>query len=51
MRFDVKCKDCAFFKLRSIPSAVECANNDGSIWDPAQRACDNFTGRKRGSAK
>ena len=41
MRFDVKCKDCIFFKGES-PPRIECVNNDGSIWDPEDRACDNF---------
>lgn len=42
MRFDAKCRDCAFFK-GSVPSSVECANNDGKVWDPHEKACDNFT--------
>ncbi|MFH1237219.1 MAG: hypothetical protein V1648_02330 [Candidatus Aenigmatarchaeota archaeon] len=46
MRFDVKCRDCVFFKGKA-PDATDCANNDGSIWDPAQRACDNFVKGKK----
>lgn len=46
MRFDVKCKDCVFFRIKSVPNTVDCPNNDGSIWDPGQRACDNFAGKR-----
>jgi len=47
MRFDAKCSDCVFFRIRQLPPAVECANNDGSVWDPKERACDNFAHRKK----
>ena len=48
MRFDAKCRDCAFFRLEKVPAVVECANNDGTVWDPAEKACDNYTkGRKK----
>lgn len=46
MRFDARCRDCAFFK-ESVLSSVECANNDGSVWDPHEKACDNFTKPKK----
>jgi len=45
MRFDVKCRDCIFFR-GDIPQTIECANNDGSVWDPRQQACDNFKRKK-----
>ncbi|MCK4335624.1 MAG: hypothetical protein KAT94_04565 [Candidatus Aenigmarchaeota archaeon] len=45
MRFDEKCRNCIFFK-GNVPNDIECANNDGSIWDPGQQACDNFTKKK-----
>jgi hypothetical protein len=45
MRFDVKCKNCIFFE-GSVPPRLDCANNDGSVWDPEQQACDNFRGKK-----
>jgi hypothetical protein len=32
-----------------VPAILECANNDGTVWDPAEKACDNFmkSGKKR----
>jgi len=41
MRFDARCRECAFFKM-NVPPAVDCANNDGTVWDPREKACDNF---------
>ncbi|MCX6818317.1 MAG: hypothetical protein NTU57_05675 [Candidatus Aenigmarchaeota archaeon] len=46
MRFDVKCRDCVFFKGKA-PPVTDCANIDGKIWDPEQRACDNFVKGKK----
>jgi hypothetical protein len=47
MRFDVKCVDCVFFKLKNIPSHIDCANNEGDIWDPKEKACDNFIAKRK----
>jgi hypothetical protein len=48
MRFDVKCRDCVFFKGKA-PDATDCANANGKIWDPHEKACDNFVkGKKSG---
>lgn len=45
MRFDENCKNCVFFR-GSVPNDVECANNDGSAWDPESQACNNFAKKK-----
>jgi hypothetical protein len=45
MRFDVKCRDCRFFK-NEVPGDMDCANNLGESWDPGFQACDNFSKRK-----
>jgi hypothetical protein len=50
MRFDAKCRDCVFFGGKT-PAAIECANNDGSVWDPHEKACDNFTKGDRKKAE
>ncbi|MEM5871708.1 MAG: hypothetical protein QW051_02430 [Candidatus Aenigmatarchaeota archaeon] len=47
MRFDARCSECKFFKLKNIPSHIECANNDGSVWDPNEKACDNFVNKRK----
>lgn len=47
MRFDAKCADCIFFRLKNLPTNLECANNDGTTWNPSEKACDNFSVRRR----
>jgi hypothetical protein len=51
MRFDARCRDCAFYMSRA-PTSTECANTDGKVWDPREKACDNFmkTGKKASSS-
>ncbi|MCK4496679.1 MAG: hypothetical protein KAU24_00670 [Candidatus Aenigmarchaeota archaeon] len=45
MRFDVRCKDCKFFK-KEVSEDIDCANNLGDTWDPENQACDNFIQRE-----
>jgi len=41
MRFDKKCKDCVYFK-KVVPMEISCPNNKGDVWNPSEKACDDF---------